>query len=155
MQTGLVLDEKDKAILRKLQGNLPVVKEPYAALAVDIGITENEFFTRIKGLMDEGLIRKFGLRIDSKKLGFASTLVAMRVAPEKLDTVAKKLSDIESVTHNYARDHNYNLWFTVIEKDERTLQDTLDRISRDMEHEEMLNLPVLRKFKINVRFNVR
>ncbi|MFQ5816041.1 MAG: Lrp/AsnC family transcriptional regulator, partial [Candidatus Hydrothermarchaeaceae archaeon] len=73
----------------------------------------------------------------------------------KLDAVAEKLNVIESVTHNYARDHEYNLWFTVIERDEDALKETLQRISEEVEYEDMLNLPVLQKFKINVRFNVR
>jgi len=155
MKGDVVLDEIDKGILRELQGNLPVVARPYAALAENVGVSEDEVFTRIKRLMEEGLIRKFGLRIDSKKVGFASTLVAMKVAPEKLDSVAEKLSAIESVTHNYARDHEYNLWFTVIEKNKESLKDMLQRIEEEMDCEEMLDLPVTRKFKINVKFQVR
>ncbi len=155
MEAEIVLDEVNKAIIQELQGNLPVVKRPFAALADNVGVTEDELFTRIRKLMDDGIIRKFGLRIDSKKVGFASTLVAMKVPPEKLDAVAGKLNDIESITHNYARDHEYNLWFTVIEKDNEALKDTLKRISEEIEYNEMLNLPVLRKFKINVRFQVR
>jgi DNA-binding Lrp family transcriptional regulator len=155
MEAGLQLDEVDRSILRELQGNLPVVKTPFAALAARVKITEDELFRRIERLIDSGIIRKFGLRIDSRKVGFASTLVAMKVSPEKLDEVADMLNSIESVTHNYARDHEYNLWFTVIERDEESLKDTLKEISEMVEFEEMLNLPVLRKFKINVRFPVR
>mgnify|MGYP005856804703 CR=1 FL=1 len=79
----------------------------------------------------------------------------MKVAEDKIDAVAEQLNSYESVTHNYAREHEYNLWFTVIDKDEKALNKTLERIGREVEHEEMLNLPVLRKFKINVKFDIR
>ncbi len=149
------LDEIDKKILRELQGNLPIVERPFLEVAKKAGIAEEEFFSRVKKLIKAGIIRKFGLRIDSKKVGFASTLVAMKVAEDKIDAVAEQLNGYESVTHNYARDHEYNLWFTVIDRDERALNETLERIKREVEHEEMLNLSMLRKFKINVKFDIR
>jgi DNA-binding Lrp family transcriptional regulator len=149
------LDEIDKKILREMQGNLPVVKRPFLEAAKKIGICEEEFFSRVKKLIEAGIIRKFGLRIDSKKVGFASTLVAMKVPKEKLEEIAEKLNSYESITHNYARDHEYNLWFTVIERDKRVLNETLKRIAREVEHEEILNLPVLRKFKIDVKFKIK
>ncbi|MEE8168807.1 MAG: AsnC family transcriptional regulator [Candidatus Hydrothermarchaeales archaeon] len=149
------LDNKDKAILRELQGNLPIVKRPFAAIAESVGMSEEELFTRIRNLIDIGIIRKFGLRIDSRKAGFASTLVAMKVPWEKMDEIAARLNRYESVTHNYAREHEYNLWFTVIERNEDALKKSLDRIASEVEYEDMLNLPILRRFKIDVRFNVR
>jgi DNA-binding Lrp family transcriptional regulator len=149
------LDDIDRKILTELQGNLPVVKQPFKDVADRAGITENEFFERVKHLTDAGIIRKFGLRIDSKKVGFKSTLVAMKVAPEKLEETAAKLSEYEFVTHNYARDHEYNLWFTIIERDEDALKEAIERIEHEVEFEDMLNLPVLRKFKINVRFDIK
>lgn len=149
------LDEVDKKILRELQGNLPIVERPFLEAAEKVGIAEEEFFSRLKKLIEAGIIRKFGLRIDSKKVGFASTLVAMKVAKDRIDAVAEQLNSYESITHNYARDHEYNLWFTVIDKDEKALNETLERIKREVEHEEMLNLPVVRKFKIDVKFDIR
>ncbi|MFH1774483.1 MAG: AsnC family transcriptional regulator [Methanobacteriota archaeon] len=149
------LDEIDKKILREMQGNLPVVKRPFLEAAKKIGICEEEFFSRVKKLIEAGIIRKFGLRIDSKKAGFASTLVAMKVSKEKLEEIAEQLNSYESITHNYARDHEYNLWFTVIERDKMVLNETLKRIAREVEHEEMLNLPVLHKFKIDVKFKIK
>ncbi|MBI5253356.1 MAG: AsnC family transcriptional regulator, partial [Euryarchaeota archaeon] len=74
------LDEIDKKILREMQGNLPIVKRPFLEAAKKVGITEENFFSRVKKLIEKGIIRKFGLRIDSRKVGFASTLVAMKVA---------------------------------------------------------------------------
>jgi DNA-binding Lrp family transcriptional regulator len=149
------LDSTDKKILRELQGNLPVVKQPFLEVADRVGISEDEFFERVARLTDDGIIRKFGLRIDSKKVGYKSTLMAMKVASEKLDETAGKLSEYEFVTHNYARDHEYNLWFTIIERDEDALKEAIERIKREVEFDDLLDLPVLQKFKINVRFDIK
>jgi DNA-binding Lrp family transcriptional regulator len=149
------LDDVDKRILTELQGDLPVVKQPFREFADRIGISEDEFFDRINRLAEEGIIRKFGLRIDSRKVGFKSTLIAMKVAPEKLEETAAKLSEYDFVTHNYARDHEYNLWFTIIEKDEIALKKAIEQIKKEVEYEDMLDLPVKRKFKINVRFDIK
>ncbi|MBU2559953.1 AsnC family transcriptional regulator [archaeon] len=149
------LDDTDKKILRELQGNLPVVRQPFLEVAERVGISEKEFFERVERLTKDGIIRKFGLRIDSKKVGFKSTLMAMKVAPDMLDETANKLSGYEFVTHNYARDHEYNLWFTVIERDADALKDAIERIKREVEFDDLLDLPVLQKFKINVRFDIK
>lgn len=149
------MDAVDKDILRELQGDLPIVARPFAEIAVRLGITEEELLGRIKGLIRQGVIRKFGLRIDSERVGYASTLVALKVPWDKLEEVAEKLNSYSNVTHNYAREHEYNLWFTVIARDEEELRRTLDRIRSEVEYEDMLNLPKLRRFKINVKFDIR
>lgn len=149
------LDDVDKKILRELQGDLPVVKRPFLEVADRAGISESEFFERVERLTKEGIIRKFGLRIDSRKVGFKSTLVAMKVAGEMLEETAARLSEYEFVTHNYARDHEYNLWFTIIEKDENALREAIEKIKKEVEFDDLLDLPVLRKFKINVRFDIK
>lgn len=149
------LDDIDRKILVELQGNLPVVKRPFKEVAERATISEDEFFTRIERLIERGIIRKFGLRIDSEKVGFKSTLIAMKVAPERLEETANRLSGYDFVTHNYARDHEYNLWFTVIERDESALKAAIERIEREVEYEDMLDLPVQKKFKIDVRFKIK
>ncbi len=149
------LDEVDKAILRELQGNLPVVSRPFESLAQRVGISEAEFFSRAQRLIEQDVIRKFGLRIDSRKVGYASTLVAMKVEKERVDEVAEKLNAYEEVTHNYAREHEYNLWFTLIAESEARLEELLEEIKREVKPLDLLNLPVLRKFKINVKFEIK
>lgn len=149
------LDEIDKGVLREVQRDLPIVSRPFLSSAQRLGITEEEFLRRVALLVKSGAIRKLGLRIDSAKVGFASTLVALKTAPGEVEKAAEQLNAFEGVTHNYQREHEYNVWFTVIERDEAKLRETLERIGREVEHEEMLNLPVKRKFKIDVRFEIR
>lgn len=148
------LDEIDKEILRELQGNLPVVKRPFAEISKKVGIREEEFFSRVRRLIDKDIIRKFGLRIDSKKVGYASTLIAMKVPEDKIDEIGEQVSNYDFVTHNYARDHEYNLWFTIIERDKESLKRAIEGIEKEVEHEDMLNLPIVRRFKIDVKFDI-
>ncbi len=148
-----MLDEVDKKILSEVQKDIPLVKEPFKEIGKKIGISEEEVIKRLKRMVDSGIIRKFGLRIDSKKVGFASTLVAFKVPWSKIDEIAERLNKYESVTHNYARDHDYNLWITVIEKDEESLKKTLEEIKKEVGYE-MIDLPVKRKFKIEVKFKL-
>ncbi len=149
------MDAVDKEILKELQGDLPIVKRPFQEIASRVGIPEAEVLMRINKLIHEGIIRKFGLRIDSRKVGYASTLVAMKVPRDRLDEVAARLSENPNVTHNYAREHDFNLWFTIIARNRAELHKTLEEIGREVEHEDMINLPTRRKFKIKVKFHVR
>ncbi|MFQ5887143.1 MAG: AsnC family transcriptional regulator [Candidatus Hydrothermarchaeales archaeon] len=149
------LDETDKEILRRLQENLPIVERPFLEISNDIGITEEEFFSRVKRLIDFGVIRKLGLRIDSKRVGFASTLIALKVPKEKEDNVGDQLSKYDFVTHNYARNHNYNIWFTIIEKNKEALAEAVQRIREEVKFDDMLDLPIKKRFKIDVRFDIK
>lgn len=149
------LDETDKEILRRLQENLPVIERPFLEISNNIGITENEFFSRVKRLIDSGIIRKLGLRIDSQKVGFASTLIALKVPKDMEDEVGEQLSKYDFVTHNYARDHYYNIWFTIIEKNKEALEKAIQRIREEVKFDDMLDLPIKKRFKIDVRFKIR
>ncbi len=149
------LDEIDKEILRRLQENLPIVKRPFLDISRNIGITEDEFFSRVRRLTDIGIIRKLGLRIDSQKVGFASTLIALKVPKEREDEVGEQLSRYDVVTHNYARDHEYNIWFTIIEKNKEALTEAVHRIKEEVRFDDMLDMPIKKRFKIDVRFEIR
>jgi|TARA_B100000315_G_scaffold260248_1_gene320331 DNA-binding Lrp family transcriptional regulator len=149
------LDSKDKSILRELQGNLPIVKYPFREIAGKINITEEELFFRINKLTNDGIIRKFGLRIDSKKVGYASTLIALKVPDQNRDKIAEKLNSYKNITHNYARNHEYNIWATIIANSKDDLEQNIRDIRKNVPHEDLLNLPVIRKFKINVKFDIK
>ena len=149
-----MLDDVDKRILRTLQEDLPIVSRPFAEVADKIGITEEEFFLRVKKLIDSGIIRKFGLRIDSAKVGFASTLIGLKVPEDKLEEIAKKLNKYNCVTHNYSREHEYNLWITVIEQNQEKLNEFVKKIVKEDYVQDMVNLPTKTRFKINVKFDL-
>lgn len=154
--TGPVeLDEIDKQLLQLTQDEFSIMKRPWKELGNRLKITEEEVLLRLKRLCIKGVIRKIGPILNTRKLGLsASTLIAMKVPEEKIEQVASIINEYESVSHNYQREHEYNLWFTVRTSDEKKLRRTIEEIKRRTEIPDanILDLPTLRVFKIDVRF---
>lgn len=154
--TGPVeLDEIDKQLLQLTQDEFSIMKRPWKELGNRLKITEEEVLLRLKRLCNKGVIRKIGPILNTRKLGLsASTLIAMKVPEEKIEQVASIINEYESVSHNYQRGHEYNLWFTVRTSDEKKLRRTIEEIKRRTEIPDanILDLPTLCVFKIDVRF---
>ena len=154
--TGPVeLDEIDKQLLQLTQDEFSIMKRPWKELGNRLKITEEEVLLRLKRLCNKGVIRKIGPILNTRKLGLsASTLIAMKVPEEKIEQVASIINEYESVSHNYQREHEYNLWFTVRTSDEKKLRRTIEEIKRRTEIPDanILDLPTLHVFKIDVRF---
>ncbi len=108
------MDSTDKKLLNRIQSDFPVESRPFQALGEELEISEDEVIERIKSLKEQKIIRRLGGVFDSKKLGYQSTLIAMRVPPEKIEETAQVVSAYDGVTHNYERQDVYNLWFTLI-----------------------------------------
>ena len=149
------MDEVDKDILNTIQTDLPIDSRPFLKVADKIGISEDEVIDRVKNLKDRGYIRRLGGVFDSNKLGFKSTLVALRVTPGRIEEVAEKVSSYKGVTHNYQREDYFNLWFTLVSKDESELNSILDEIESFDGVEKLLDLPALRVFKIGLNLSVK
>jgi DNA-binding Lrp family transcriptional regulator len=149
------LDKQDKELLQLLQDNFPVEKRPWAEIAKKLGITEEEVFSRVTRLSEAGVIRKLRTILNGEKLGAcSSTLMAMKVPEDKMDAVVSIVNEYMSVTHNYRREHDYNLWFTVTTCGNKNLKSTVDEIKErtGIPDADVLDLPTTRVFKIDVRF---
>ena len=146
------LDELDKRLLNLLQGSFPIAPRPYAAVADLAGVTEEEVLTRTKRLLDERIIREVTPIFDTRVLGYSSMLVAARVDPENPWRAAKIINEHPGVSHNYLRDHDFNLWFTIAtEPGSRLgLDGTLEVLQRLTGAESVRQLPTLRLFKIRM-----
>lgn len=143
----------DKQILNRLQKGLPVVARPFQALAEEMGVEEGRMLERIRHLMSEGVIRRLGGVFNSQRLGFQSTLVALKAPLERVEELAGVINAYPEVTHHYLRDHEeYTLWFTLIAPSKEQIQEILDKISTQTGLREMHNLPARRLFKIRVDF---
>jgi len=107
-------------------------------------------------MLDEGVIRRMGASIDSKKIGFRSTLAAVSVEPELVDRAAEIIGTFHEVTHSYLRNDIFNIWFTIIAVDEKRIEEILTQIrdSLSLDKSKILNLPVKRLFKLDARFKV-
>ncbi|HEX2084431.1 MAG TPA: Lrp/AsnC family transcriptional regulator, partial [Solirubrobacteraceae bacterium] len=122
------LDDLDKRLLNLMQGRFPLEPRPYASVAREAGITEDEALARVQSLLDDRIIRQVTPIYDTRALGYASMLVAAKVDPAHPWRAAKIVNEHPGVSHNYLRNHDFNMWFTIaVEEDSRLgLQGTLD-----------------------------
>jgi len=148
------LDPADRAILNIIQTRFPLASRPYAAMAAEVGLSEAEVLTRVAALKAIGLIRRIGGIFASDKMGFSSTLVALKVAEAKIEAVAFAVSAYPDVTHNYQRAHEFNLWFTLVCQTPAEMEQILNKIMQLEGVLKLRNLPALRLFKIGVNFDL-
>jgi len=149
-------DQTDLAILEALQDDLPLVPRPWKAIAERLGIMEPEMIARMKNLEDAGIIRGISPVLESRSLGMhAATLVALHVPQDRLDEIAGIISSYPEVSHNFQRDHDYSLWFTIAARDGEGVRRVLDAILHrtGIAASDVLDLPTIKKIKIDVRFS--
>jgi len=148
------LDGIEREILNLIQSRFPVSERPYLDLANVLGIREDEAFARIERLRENGVIRRLGGVFDSRRLGYFSTLCAAKVPQAKIELLSDRLSQIPGVTHNYLRNHSYNMWFTLIAPTTQAAEDTLESLKEYSGIKDIYSLPALKVFKIKVEFDV-
>lgn len=148
------LDNTDKKILDIIQTNFPLDPRPYRVIGEAVGIGEEEALAKVVNLKKAGIIRRLGANFQSKKLGFRSTLCAAKVPAEKMDLFVREVNSKKGVTHNYLRDHAYNVWFTLIGPSWESMCATLADIT-EKTGIEILNLPATKLFKIRVDFSMQ
>jgi DNA-binding Lrp family transcriptional regulator len=149
-------DATDLHILDALQDDIPLVPRPFAAIAQRLGIPEQDLLERLKRLQDKRVVRGISPIIDSRHMGLsAATLVAFHVPEEKVHEIASVISSYPEVSHNFRRDHYYALWFTLSGKNEEDMQHVLTEIldRTGVADADVLNLPTVRKLKVDVRFS--
>ncbi len=150
--SAVPLDELDRKLLNLLQGSFPIASHPYAHVAESAGVPEQEVLTRTQRLLDERIIREITPIFDTRVLGYSSMLVAARVDPENPWRAAKIINSHPGVSHNYLRDHDFNLWFTIATEpgSQLGLDGTLELLQRLTGAESVRQLPTLRLFKIRM-----
>jgi len=148
------MDDTDKRLLNLIQEDFPIIAAPFAEVGDRLGIGESEVRERIGRLKREGIIRRIGAVFDLRKLGFTSTPCAARVPEDKVRPFVSAVNACPGVTHNYRREDDYNIWFTLIVPGEEELAATLAEIKRRTGIDDILNLRATRTFKINARFDV-
>lgn len=142
----------DEKILRRIERDFPVSSYPYRDLARDLGLGEEEVISRMSRLKKKGIILRIGAFFDSEKLGFKSTLVAMKVPQSRLQEVAKIVNRCPGVTHNYSRDHEFNLWFVLMESSNKEMDETLKNIQAQTGINQILKLSKRQLFKLDLNF---
>ncbi len=147
------LDSLDRRLLGIIQSGFPLESRPYAVLGQQLGISEEDALQRVKDLRRRKIIRRLGANFQSAKLGFRSTLCAAKVPPEKMDAFTQAVNSHPGITHNYLRDHSYNIWFTMIGPSWEAVCADLAKITRQT-GVEILNLPARKMYKIKVDFQM-
>ncbi|HEV2773212.1 MAG TPA: AsnC family transcriptional regulator [Thermoleophilaceae bacterium] len=146
------LDELDKRLLNLLQGMFPLEPRPFVRVGELAGITEKEVLRRTERLLDDRIIRQITPIFDTRVLGYRSMLVAARVDPEHPWRAARAINAHPGVTHNYLRNHDFNMWFTIAVEptSQLGLDGTLEVLAAEAGATSMRQLPTLRLFKIRM-----
>lgn len=145
------MDAYDRKILDVIQSKFPISAHPYADVGEQVGLTEAEVLARVRALRQKGVIRRIGANFQSDKLGWQSTLCAARVPEDRIESFVAEVNRHPNVTHNYLRDHPYNVWFTYVGPSMEDVRKALAEIAMNTGIS-VLNLPAERLFKIKVDF---
>jgi DNA-binding Lrp family transcriptional regulator len=141
-------------LLGRIQDDLPITPTPYADLAGELGVSEGEIIAAISDLKNQGVIRRIGATIDSRRAGYVSTLVGCKVEGDKLEEVAAEIGKNPGVTHSYERDDELNLWFTLIAKDWHAIRAALERYFQLPGVIELHSMPADKVYKLRTHFHL-
>ncbi len=148
------LDSVDKSILNRIQSDFPITSRPYQAIALELGLSEQQVLERVGALKTNGVIRRIGGNFVPHKVGFVSTLCAAKVPEDQIDAFAAVVNRYTGVTHNYQRENEFNVWFTFIAPSRKAIENNLKQISQETGVETILNLPATKVFKIRAEFQI-
>ncbi len=147
------MDKIDRAIINNLQGGFPICDHPYAVVAERLGIDEAELLRRLQRMLERKQLSRFGPMYHAERLGGGLSLCAMRVPEADFERVAEQVNAFPEVAHNYARDHEFSMWFVLgTETPER-----IEAVCREIEQAtgyRVYNMPKKQEFFVGLRFEV-
>lgn len=143
----------EQRLLNDFQHGLPLSPTPFADIASELGVYETTVLENLKRLQTEGAISRVGAVFRPNRVG-VSTLAAMMVPEDELETIAAIVNEFTEVNHNYERDHSFNLWFVVVASDEESLQATLKEIE-SRSGIKVMDLPMEQDYFIDLGFKMK
>src|SRR6266498_1633620 len=150
----IAMDDLDKRLLNQIQSEFPLATRPFDELGRSLGVSEAEIITRMQALKAGRIVRQISAIFDTRSLGYKSSLVAMRVDPARISEAARVINEHPGVTHNYERNHEYNLWFTIAVPPTSDLEAVVQRIHELAGAEVTRVMYTLRLFKIGVNLDM-
>lgn len=147
------MDDFDRQLINRLQHGLPLVRQPWQALAEELGNSSEVLRARVQALLDDGTLTRFGPMFDIERLGGAFTLAALSVPEERFDEVAALLDAMPEVAHNYRREHAWNMWFVLGCATPEGITETIARIEAQTGLP-VLNLPKEETYHVGLHFPV-
>ena len=148
------IDDINKKILNTIQTDFPIHPRPYKIIGERLSLSESEVISRIESMKEDMLIRRIGGNFSPDKLGYVSTLCAAQVPENKINHFKETVNAYPGVTHNYQRDHQFNIWFTFIAPSVEIIKNNLQKISETTGVHPILNLPATKLFKISANFKL-
>ncbi len=144
------MDEIDKKIINALQDGFPICDAPYQRVAAHLGLGEQELIDRLKTLLDNGTLTRFGPLYNAELMGGALTLAAIKVPIERFDEITEIINSFPEVAHNYARNHELNMWFVIATETPRQIQQTISAIER-LTGLTVYNMPKKQEYFVNLK----
>ncbi|HEY8217211.1 MAG TPA: Lrp/AsnC family transcriptional regulator [Acidimicrobiia bacterium] len=148
------LSDLDRELLNAVQWDFPLDPRPYAVLADRLGSSEPEVRGRVAHVKQAGVLRQLSAIFDTRALGYGSSLVAAKIVPERIDKAAEVMSAHPGVSHNYKRNHAFNLWYTIAVPSGESLEEHVDVLHRDSGALVTRVLPTLKLYKIGVKLDM-
>ncbi|MCX7095184.1 MAG: AsnC family transcriptional regulator [Methylobacter sp.] len=144
------MDEIDKRIINALQDGFPICAAPYRQVAAQLGLSEQELIARLKALLDNGSLTRFGPLYNAEQMGGALTLAAVKAPIERFDEVTEIINAFPEVAHNYARNHELNMWFVIATETPEQIQQTIAAIERQTGLS-VYNMPKNKEYFVNLK----
>lgn len=144
------MDEIDRKIINHLQGGFPICESPYQVIAIELGLTEAVLIERLKDLLETGILSRFGPLYHAEQMGGELTLAALKIPQERFEQVAEIINALPEVAHNYARNHELNMWFVIAtDKSER-----ISEVIQTIEEKTALtvyNMPKIKEYFVGLK----
>ena len=147
------LDATDRAIINALQGGFPLVERPFAEAAAGLDVTEDDLMVRIEGMLETGVLSRFGPMVHAERLGGGLTLAAIEVPEADFERVAETVNAFPEVAHNYQRDHRLNMWFVVATETPERIGEVIAEIEKQTGLA-VYDMPKEEEFFIGLKFEV-
>jgi len=148
------LEDLDRELLNAVQWDFPLEPRPYATLGDRLGIDEAAVRERVARVKELGVLRQLSAIFDTRALGYGSALVAAKVDPDRVDDAAAVINAHPGVSHNYKRNHAYNLWYTIAVPPGDALEEHIDVLHRESGAIVTRRLPTLKLYKIGVKLDM-
>jgi DNA-binding Lrp family transcriptional regulator len=152
--TDQALTDQDRELLNAVQWDFPLEPRPFAALGDRLGLSEPDVRARVAAVKDAGVLRQLSAIFDTRALGYNSSLVAAKVDPDRIDEAAATISAHPGVSHNYKRNHAFNLWYTIAVPPGASLDEHLDVLHHQSGAIVTRKLPTLQLYKIGVKLDM-
>lgn len=152
-QVAAQFTQMDRAVINRLQIGLPLVPSPYAAVADELGMTEQALLHTLQDLLERRVLTRFGPMFHAGEMGGGLTLAAMRIPVQDFDRVTEQVNAFDQVAHNYRREHDLNMWFVLATETPEGIATTIAAIEATTGYP-VYNMPKEEEFYVNLHFEV-